>query len=337
MGRPHGLRRGPRNSVHVAAFLVCLAAPALCQEKGYQYFHSGAGEGAKVGPKSGFLLAGGGNTTGDAYRWFTRHAGGGDAVTIRASGADAMNKVLIDAGIVASASTLLFHSREDSSDAFVVETIRKASAIFVAGGDQWNYVRMWKGTPVAEAINELIHKGFPVGGTSAGLAVLGEFSFSAEHDSITSKQALANPFDPAVAITDNFIRIPLLKGIITDTHFVKRDRLGRTLVFLARLVQDGKARPASSIAVDEGNAVLLEGDGSATLSGPGYAYFLRTTEAPQVCEAGKPLSYRGISVYRIGNSGKFDVKRWRGEGGTAYTLSVEDGAVRSTQPGGAAY
>jgi cyanophycinase len=317
--------------------LVCLAARAPCQEKGYQYFHVGAGEGAKVGPKSGFLLAGGGDTTDDAYRWFTRYAGGGDAVTIRASGADAMNKVLIDAGIVASASTLLFHSREDSSDPFVAETIRKASAIFIAGGDQWNYVRMWKGTPVAGAINELIHKGFPVGGTSAGLAVLGEFCFSAEHDSITSKQALGNPFDPAVAIADNFIRIPLLKGIITDTHFVKRDRMGRTLVFLARLVQDGKARPASSIAVDEGNAVLLEGDGGATLSGRGFAYFLRTTEAPRVCEAGKPLSFRGISVYRIASSGRFDVKRWRGDGGTAYTLSVEDGAIHSTQPGGAVY
>jgi cyanophycinase-like exopeptidase len=317
--------------------LTLLAASVPAQEKGYQYFHAGAGEGAKVGAKPGYLLAGGGHTTDDAYRWFTRHAGGGDALTIRASGADAMNKVWLDAGIVASASTLLFRGREDSSDPFVLATIRKATAVFIAGGDQWNYIRMWKGTPAADAINELVRKGFPVGGTSAGLAVLGEFSFSAEHDSITSKEALADPFHPAVAITSNFIRIPPLKGIITDTHFVKRDRLGRTLVFLARLIQAGQARPASSIAVDEGNAVLLEGDGSAALSGPGYAYFLRTTEAPRVCEAGKPLTIGGVSVYRIGNSGKFDVKRWRGEGGLAYTLSVENGVVHSTQSGGSLY
>lgn len=326
----------PRQFLHLAIILVNLTVAAPCQQ-GYQYFHIGAGEGAKVGAKPGYLLAGGGNTPDDAYRWFTRHAGGGDAVTIRASGGDSMNKVLIDAGMVASASTLLFHSREDSSATFVLGTIRKASAIFIAGGDRWNYVRMWKGTPVAAAINELIHKGFPVGGTSAGLAVLGEFAFSAEHDSITSKQALANPLDQAVAITDNFIHIPLLKGVIADSHFVKRDRMGRTLVFLARLVQDGKARAASSIAVDESNAVLLEGDGSATNSGPGFAYFLRTTMAPQVCEAGKPLTFRGISVYRIGNAGRFDVKRWRGEGGIAYTLSVEGGVVSSTQPGGSIY
>jgi len=326
----------PRQFLSLAALLVNLAVAAPCQQ-GYQYFHAGAGEGAKVGAKSGYLLAGGGSAPDDAFRWFTRHSGGGDAVTIRASGADAMNKVLIDAGMVASASTLLFHSREDSSNSFVTGIIRKATAIFIAGGDQWNYVRMWKGTPVAAAINELIHKGFPVGGTSAGLAVLGEFAFSAEHDSITSKQALADPFDPAVAITGNFIHIPLLKGVITESHFVKRDRMGRTLVFLARLVQEGEAHPASSIAVDEGNAVLLEGDGSASLSGPGFAYFLRTTEAPQVCEARRPLTLRRISVYLIGNAGRFDVKRWRGEGGVAYTVSVEEGAVSSTQPGGSPY
>src|ERR1700678_2637712 len=133
-----GLRGMPRNCLQFAAMMFCMAFPAPSQQ-GYQYFHAGAGEGAKVGAKPGYLLAGGGNTPDDAYRWFTRHAGGGDAVTIRASGADAKNKVLVDGGIVASASPLLFHSREDSSDSTVVDVVRKASAIFIAGGDQWNY------------------------------------------------------------------------------------------------------------------------------------------------------------------------------------------------------
>ena len=65
--------------------------------------------------------------------------------------------------------------------------------------------------------------------------------------------------------------------------------------------------------------------------------FIRTAEAPEICEAGRPLTMRGFSVYRIGASGKFDVKSWRGEGGTAYTLSVEEGVIRSTQPGGVIY
>ena len=322
-----------------AATLIVIAGlvSLWAQEKGYQSFHAGNAEPAEGHPTTGFLLAGGGNTTDEAYRWFARKAGGGDAVTIRASGADAMNKVLLDGGALNSAVTFLFKDRAAASDPLVVERIRKASVIWIAGGDQWKYISMWKGTPVGDAINQRIRQGVPVGGSSAGLAVLGEFSFSAEHDSITSKQALANPFDPAVAITEDFIHIPLLKGIITDTHWVKRDRQGRTLVFLARLIADGKARPASSIAVDEGNAVMLEGDGSARMSGPGFAYFLRATQAPAVCEPGKPLSFAGIQVYRIGAGGRFDVKSWRGEGGTSYQLDVVEGAVRSTQPGGAVY
>jgi cyanophycinase len=327
-------------------FLSCTAVPLLAvilsaqvkpEAKPYEYFRAGKTNARQVHGSAGFLLAGGGNTPEAAYRWFVQKAGGGEAVTLRASGADAMNKVLLDAGTVESAVTLLFHDKAASSDPFVVETIRKASALFIAGGDQWKYVSMWKDTPVAAAINDLIRRGVPIGGTSAGLAVLGEFSFSAEHDSITSKQALANPFDPSVTIADHFIQIPLLRGIITDTHWVKRDRLGRTLVFLARMVHDGKARPASAIAVDEANAVLLSPDGSAVVSGAGCAYFLRTTEAPEVCEPDRPLTMRNISVYRIDATGSFHVKKWQGKGGVAYMLSVEDGVVRSTQPGGAIY
>jgi cyanophycinase len=318
-------------------FLVVGALAAAAQSrKGYEFFHLGKAEAPRTQTSSGFLLAGGGKTPDDAYRWFVRKAGGGEAVTLRASGADAMNQVLIDAG-ADSAATVLFQERSASFDSFVADRLRHASAVFLAGGDQWKYVSYWKGTPIAEALNELIAKGVPVGGSSAGLAVLGEFGFSAEHDTIASKQALANPFDPAVTISTDFIRIPLLKGIITDTHFARRDRMGRTLVFLARLIHDGQARPASSIAVDEGNAVLLEPDGSATVSGSGFAYFIRAAAAPQVCEPGKPLTIRDIAVYRLGRAGKFDIKAWRGEGGTAYTLSVEAGEVRSTQPGGGIY
>jgi cyanophycinase len=321
--------------MRILVYLFALAL--LAQEAAYQSFHLGSKEAMAGHPTAGYLLAGGGNTTDEAYRWFAKKAGGGDAVTLRASGADAMNKVLLEGGGLNAAVTFLFKNRAASSDPAVVESIRKASVIWIAGGDQWNYIRMWKGTPVGDAINQRVYDGVPVGGSSAGLAVLGEFSFSAEHDCVTSKQALANPFDPAVALATDFIHIPLLKGIITDTHWVKRDRLGRTLVFLARLVADGKVRPASSIAVDEGNAVTLEPDGSARVSGPGAAYFLRTTALPAVCEPGKPLTLAGIQVYRITSSGRFDVKNWRGEGGLAYRLDVDAGVVRSSQTGGSLY
>jgi cyanophycinase-like exopeptidase len=51
-------------------------------------------------------------------------------------------------------------------------------------------------------------------------------------------------------------------------EFAKRDRLGRSLVFLARLVQDGWSTKPREIAVDEKNAVLVEADGQSRIVGP---------------------------------------------------------------------
>ena len=104
--------------------------------------------------------------------------------------------------------------------------ILEAEALFIAGGNQWDYVRDWKGTPIEDAIHMLVAKGVPVGGTSAGLAILGEFVLSAEHETVTSPQALKNPYHPSVAIAEDFLQLPTLGGVITDSHFVARDRMG---------------------------------------------------------------------------------------------------------------
>lgn len=44
----------------------------------------------------------------------------------------------------------------------VADTIRRAEALFIAGGDQANYINNWSGTPVQWAINEAIRRGIPV-------------------------------------------------------------------------------------------------------------------------------------------------------------------------------
>jgi cyanophycinase-like exopeptidase len=41
---------------------------------------------------------------------------------------------------------------EATEDPAVAEIIRKAEVVFVAGGDQANYIRGWKNTAVEEAI-----------------------------------------------------------------------------------------------------------------------------------------------------------------------------------------
>ena len=240
-------------------------------------------------------------------------------------------------------ATLIIPNREAAEDPAVAEIIRKAEVVFIAGGDQSNYIRGWQGTPVQSAINEDIAAGRPIGGTSAGLAVEGEFVYGCMKDKpddkdLASTDVLPNPYFERVTLVRDFLKVPHLENLITDSHFAKRDRLGRSLGFLARIVKDGWSSSPRETAIDERSAVLVEADGKGTVVGTGKgAYFMRPTQAPEVCQNGVPLTFRNVSVYRVKAGGHFDLVSWTGDGGTAYSLSVERGKIESTQAGGDNY
>jgi cyanophycinase-like exopeptidase len=108
----------------------------------------------------------------------------------------------------------------------------------------------------------------PVGGISAGLAIQGEFLFSAEKNTITSDRALLNPFNNKVTLQRDMLRVPHLAATITDSHFSERQRQGRLVTFMARTIADGWTSEVRGIGVDEATAVLLEADGTPASSGP---------------------------------------------------------------------
>ena len=288
-------------------------------------------------------MMGGGDDLDEAFRWLCNKGNGGDFLILRARGDDDYNAYVNQLCQANSVATLIIPDREAAQDPAVAEIIRKAEVVFIAGGDQANYVRGWKGTPVESAINDSIAAGKPIGGTSAGLAVEGEFVYSAAGDkpddkNLSSAEVLANPYYERVTLARDFLKIPHLENVITDSHFAKRDRLGRSLGFLARIMKDGWSSSPREVAIDEQSAVLVEADGTATVVGIGKgAYFLRPTQAPEVCEKGVPLTFRGISVYRVSAGGHFDLTSWTGEGGTEYLLFVEHGKIAGTQAGKGIY
>ncbi len=314
-----------------ALFILALAAVP------YGYFLTGSGADVHTRTHPGFALVGGGKDLDEVYRWLIAKSGGGDFVVIRASGANAYNDYLDKLGRLDSVETLVIPNNAAAHDEFVARKIRGSEALFIAGGDQWNYIRVWSRSPVADAVQSLIDRGIPVGGTSAGLAVLGEYIFTAAEDTVTSSQALADPFDKHVTIGTNFLHIPLLRRTITDSHFRQRDRMGRTLVFLARMLHDDKLPEARAIAIDERTAALIEPDGSLQVAGFGNVYFLRARQQAPIIEPGKPLSLAGVEVWRAGSGGHFDLRQWRATGGSRYELRVQAGRVISSQTGGAIY
>jgi cyanophycinase len=338
----------PRLHLVLCAVFTLTMALSAQTAPAYRYFRVGNAANAAVTPRAGYALMGGGKDLDDAFQWLCGHANGGDLLVLRATGDDDYNAYIQGLCHLNSVATIVIPSKAAAEDPFVAKAIADASALFIAGGDQANYINSWQGTPVQTALNAAIARGVPIGGTSAGLAVLGEYAYTAQGDkpddpNLDAKTALTDPYGPRITFSHDFLEIPILKGIITDSHFAKRNRMGRLLVFLARLNEpDGKPVPPSGpairgIGIDERAAVLVEADGKASVVGQGAgAWFIDASHSAGVIEKGKPLAFGTFEVQKVVPGHSFNLTSWTGDA-TAYQLSVQAEAVESTQPGGAIY
>lgn len=318
--------------------VTLLVTGSVCADSAWQYYLSGNPADVQPGTRGLFVLQGGGDWIDENYTEMAEHGGFGDFVVLRASGADEYSDYIFAICKCHSVETIVFDDRSAAYDEKVLATIRSAEALFIAGGDQARYVKFWKDTPVAEAINELAARSVPVGGTSAGMAVLGEFVYSAmAEESLTSEVALADPFDANLTLARGFLRLPMLDNILTDQHLEERDRMGRTVTMLARLLQKKWTEDARGIAADRETAFHFDpvtGTGrvyaTADHETP-YVYFLRLQDLPEQPRRGQPLTTGTVAVYRAGPGDTFNLMDWQGSGGEAYTLRSVDGVLKSSR------
>jgi cyanophycinase len=326
------------------AFILLALACALPAHAGKRYSYDRVGNTADVAPQTtrGVVLMGGGTEVDSSMRKLCAWANDGDFLVIRATGTDAYNPYLQDlCPGLNSVATLVIPSKSAAADQFVAQTIRAAEAIWIAGGAQDDYINYWTGTPVQDELNASISRGVPIGGTSAGLAVLTQYVYSAlGSKGVTSAQALADPYNRYITLASDFVSLPALAGVIGDTHFVTRDRMGRALAFLCRIANASWDDAPRAIAVDEGTALEIPADGPATVASNasnGSVYFLSPTEPAQDCAPKVPLTFRNVDVYRVGPNETFDLVNWAGSGGTRYQVSAVSGTLTSDQAGGSIY
>jgi cyanophycinase len=263
-----------------------------------------------------YNLGGGAKDVMEAIQWMVDQVRGADpaakldVVVLRATGADGYNKGILALNGVNSVETLVITSPADARTPEVETTIRNAEVIFFAGGDQCDYVTNFKGTQVEAAVKAVVAKGGAVGGTSAGCAIMGSIVFDAcrnkRKGNVTSVQALANPYDPEISFTSGFFAWPDLEGILTDTHFVPRDRMGRTLAFLARQIKDGVVSRALGVAVNERTSLVIDKAGLGHVMGEGPVYVVLAEHPPELCLPGQPLTYLGFKFWRLGPGQTFD-------------------------------
>jgi cyanophycinase len=351
-----------------ALFLLASASNAATAAKTYTYSYLGNPDNPSVSAKPvscaqgscspSLALVGGGYDVGEAFRWMIARAGiskttGGRFVIIRATGTDAYNPYIYsrigqvdptsprgyemvggaDLGL-SSVETLVIPNRAAAEDPFVLKVVGRASAIFIAGGDQADYYNFWQSTSLNTLLQKAVTAGIPVGGTSAGTAMLGQYAFAALNGAVESPAALSDPFNRYVTIdplntsskkfvqSGSFLNIASLGNTVTDPHFNTRDRLGRLFSFVARVGKACSGGVANygdvvGIGIDEETALLISGapgsakaemavnpynaeNTSSLYTAQNSAYFVKYTNAPTQCVAGKPLvDNSGIQVYRL--------------------------------------
>lgn len=223
-------------------------------------------------PAQGYICAIGGGSenyndwSNAPYSWIVEKAGGGKVAIL--SYADATNwlpNYFISLG-ASEAYNLRIGSKADAEQQSIYDEIISARAVFIKGGDQWNYVRYWKGTKTEQAIKFVYQNGGVIAGTSAGAAILGDVSFTAEKGTVYPKNALLNPFINLITLDDEFL--DSAEGILFDTHFSERGRFGRLIAMLYNFKLTNN-RSLIGVGIDDRTAICIDKEGIGTVMGSG--------------------------------------------------------------------
>lgn len=340
---------------HLLPLILLAVLSCNTQGQGYTSYHTGSSTDITTSPEGGICLMGGATEDDNAMVWFLERAQGGDVLVLRASGSDGYNDYFYsDLGVTLnSVETIVFNNITAATSSYIHEKIAGAEAIWFAGGDQYDYVTYFRDTPIKDLLNEAItERNIVVGGTSAGMAIMGEYYFSAENGTITSEQALANPYHPNITVEgEEFLLNHHLQHVITDTHYDDPNRKGRHVVFMSRIFTDYDI-PAKGIACEEYVAVCVTPEGIASVYGeyPAYddfAYFIQTNcevvqneQAPSTCEPNTPLTWdadgEALFTYQVPGtstgSNYFNLNNWtEGAGGQWQVWTVDTGELIEEQ------
>lgn len=240
---------------------------------------------------------------------------------------------------------IITEANADSQE--VYDALSSASIVFIRGGDQGRYVNWWRGKKTEEAIRAVFAKGGVISGSSAGCAIMGEWTYDAVKDGLSPREALRDARHVNLTITHGFLG--LVPNVLFDTHFTERGRLPRTVVMLARiattrvggwkeedsagfnsismiqemdagrfavkLIQEDESKFSLSemcplgIGVDPRTAVCVGPDGIAIVKGEGTATLLKLTDTSKVVSAaGKPPSVTNVRYSLLLPETIFDTK-----------------------------
>jgi len=253
------------------------------------------------------LLMGGGSDVDSAFsNRVAAHIGSnGDVVVIRASGTDAYNDYLLNLTNADSVETLIIDNRSKANDPYIEWVIKSAEFVFVAGGDQSDYLNQWQGTSVQSALQHVFDKGGVIGGTSAGMALMANSIYDPDGVAgAVSSEVVTDFCHETLQFSSQFVSIPMLNNSLTDTHFQERDRMGRATVSLGH-----HSSNYFSIAASEASSIFITSDGDGVVDGSGEVYILRETAQTQrqSLTCGQSVIYNNILRTKLTSGDSYNV------------------------------
>lgn len=166
------------------------------------------------------------------------------------------------------------------TDPGAAAALRRATLIWIPGGDQNRFMTAIEGTGLADVIRERHRAGVTVGGTSAGAAVLADAMFTGNAD-LKAIKAGATGIAKGLGIWPD---------VLIDQHFLQRQRDNR----LISAVLD---RPSLvGIGIDEGTAVIARGSSFEVVGKSSVVVIDARGAKVEKAAPGEPATGRGLTL-----------------------------------------
>lgn len=190
--------------------------------------------------------------------------------------------------------------REEATNPEILERLRAADVVMFTGGDQLRLTSMLGGTAFDDLlIQKYRNEDFIYAGTSAGAA-------AASNNMIYQGSSSEALLKGEVKITSG---LGLIDGVIIDTHFVQRGRIGR-------LFQAVVGNPkVLGIGLGEDTGLLIKNGRQMEAIGSGLVILvdgreIKDTNLTQI-ELGEPISINHLVTHVMSKNDTFDLDTFR--------------------------
>jgi cyanophycinase len=259
----------------VLVCLLCLAPVALSASSG------------------ALVVVGGGDTGPEIVRKALELSGGTSAVVAvlpQSSAEPDAGQSSVEMWLKAGAKEASIVRFEDRAAA--AAALRRATLIWIPGGDQNRFMKAIDGTGLDDVIRERHRAGVTVGGTSAGAAVIADAMFTGDAD-------LKSLTAGSTVIASG---LGLWPEALIDQHFLKRQRDNR----LISAVFD---RPGLiGVGIDEGTAVVVQGSSLDVVGASSVVVIDARSARIDKASAGQLISGTGVRLSVLHAGQRYSLK-----------------------------